>query len=38
VLEQIAKIERERDTAPTPCEATERKRIARCSAANKPYF
>ena len=24
--EQIAKIERERDTAPTPCEATERKR------------
>src|SRR6478672_1021073 len=26
VQEQIAKIERERDTAPTPCEATERKR------------
>jgi hypothetical protein len=26
VQEQIAEIERERDTAPTPCEATERKR------------
>src|SRR5450432_2878195 len=26
VQEQIAKIERERDSAPTPCEATERKR------------
>ena len=26
VQEQIVKIERERDTAPTPCEATERKR------------
>jgi len=26
VQEQIAKIKRERDTAPTPCEATERKR------------